>query len=173
VPDGPLNAFQLDFVQRVGHLLAIAAHTARLFDQVLMQSCAMLAQRTRERAQAAREIHDGPLQVLPAMAIKLGSFAKQWALPPAQAQELNAWAGHAQATGDVLRAICAGLRPPVLAEGVVAVVEDAVDRFAEIYTGLTIEVATPEEALPALKTEVVEAVFHVAAETLTNIGKHA
>jgi signal transduction histidine kinase len=167
VPDGTYNAFQLDFVKKAGDLLAMAAHTTRLFDQVRAQSRAMMETRAAERRQVARELHDGPVQVATAIAFKAEVAADKF-----HDDDLTRMAKNARQLTQDLRAICTGLRPLEIDSGLASVIDSAVRRFQETQPDMFIENETEPE-LPAVGARVTEAIYHIATESLTNIGKYA
>jgi signal transduction histidine kinase len=118
-----------------------------------------------------RDIHDGPQQRLVRLQLDLAALQRRAAAGDADAvQELAREAGgHAAAALDELRALSAGVAPPLLQDrGLAAALEglaamSVVPVRCELAPGLDAEVGP----------EVARTVYFTAAELLTNAAKHS
>ncbi|MGH2573835.1 MAG: sensor histidine kinase [Actinomycetota bacterium] len=127
----------------------------------------------QERIRIAGELHDGPIQRLSELGLDIdlahlrlerGQVAGATGVLDEARQEL------AQNI-ESLRRMMAGLRPPALDErGLAAALRDQVEGFARrLGIECSMESAIEERLDPELET----ALYRVAQEALTNIGKHA
>jgi two-component system sensor histidine kinase UhpB len=127
-----------------------------------------------ERQQIARELHDQVGQNLTALGINLSIVLSQ--LPEEMADPLGSRLEDAltlvDETTERVRSVMADLRPPVLDDyGLVAALHWYVERFAE-RTEIAVAVEG-EELDPRLFPRIENALFRIAQEALTNVGKHA
>ena len=116
-----------------------------------------------------RDIHDGPQQRLVRLQMDLAAADRQLDNDPAKARQLIIDATqHAQDALEELRALSRGFAPPILLDrGLVAALESLGDRSA-IPVRVVSEIG--EVKLP---TETERNAYFVAAEAITNAGKHA
>jgi two-component system sensor histidine kinase DegS len=125
-----------------------------------------------ERARLAREIHDGPAQVLANTVMRL-QFVEQMAKhkPEEVGAELARLRGALQDGLQDMRRFIFNLRPASLSDaGLIATIKYYVQDYSE-QTGIQVEVNVPEELVLSSNQELV--VFRVIQEALQNIHKHA
>lgn len=116
--------------------------------------------RERERARIARELHDGAVQDLSALAMTLEP-----------GPETNAAREGMRTVARDLRALAEGLRPPVLDRfGLAVALSDLADRAAGAPTPLEVDLHITGEAPLSVEAELV--LFRVAQEALTNAAAH-
>lgn len=141
------------------------------WDQALRAQ--VITGREQERVRLAREIHDGPAQVLANTLMGLeqcGTFLQNQRL-----DRLGLMLNRLRdATREGLREVrntIADLRPGRLAEhGLVTTMQDYVQRYSEAYnTQVTVEV----DALPRLANEIEIVLYRIVQEALQNAHKHA
>ena len=162
-----------ELLRRVVDAASLTAEMGRLRIGLRLQLAEVESSRARlvragyeERRRIERDLHDGAQQRLVSLGIRLRRV--QRALPR-EAKVLQpaldeAVAEVAQAISD-LRTIAAGVRPPVLDEGLGVALSDLA-RTVPVPT----EVEVADEPLPPT---VEEAAYFVACEALTNSVKHA
>jgi signal transduction histidine kinase len=138
-------------------------------EQELAALSAQLMQvQEEERSRLALDLHDDPLQRAILLAREISETS-----PPLDRARLRA---EADEIISALRAICAGLRPPVLDDfGLVAGLETLVSEArARSELNVSLEVETPNEAeFGRLEPELETALYRVAQEALNNCVKHA
>jgi signal transduction histidine kinase len=126
-----------------------------------------------ERRRVARELHDDIGQALTALVLVLGVI--QDALPAHAERErliLEDATGLAENVMSGLRRVITDLRPPVLDDlGLVPALR-RLGRDLQERAGVSVNVET-DETIGRLPPDVEIALFRVAQEALTNIGKHA
>lgn len=121
-----------------------------------------------ERRRLALDLHDDPLQRAILLAREISDKS-----PPLDRARLRSEADEIIAA---LRAICAGLRPPVLDDfGLVAGLEALVNEArARSELDISLEVEAPNEnGFGRLERELETALYRVAQEALNNCVKHA
>jgi two-component system, NarL family, sensor histidine kinase DegS len=116
----------------------------------------------------ARELHDGVLQDLCALARDLKAFAHDPAAIVHQQETLETYANEAVTT---LRTICHNLRPPFLTNSLPLTLRALVERL-DGRTDAIISFKTNVDALE-LAEETTIAIYRIAQEALTNAIQHA
>ena len=130
-------------------LVVRSRRQANVFRQIARHE---VASREAERARVAREIHDGPLQEVAALARSAD----------ADGEPLRAVAAE-------LRALAAGLRPPALeAFGLVPALEDLAERHALAQPPLRVRVRSELDPGARFAPDAELGVYRVAQEALTN-----
>ncbi len=134
-------------------------------------SAPLLEQRLRQ--QLARELHDGPVQLVSNAAMNLMVVQKHLARNPEQAQqELSSAVGILQRAIQDMRAMLFELRPMVLeSEGLVAAVQELSEHLHQT-TALEIDLeldTPPLDLTPAYETNI----YYIIQEAIQNIVKHA
>lgn len=144
--------------------LVWALRRSRAQAHTLAESRRLLAEaREGERLRVAREIHDGPVQDLHALRLRIGSPSGLLAEPVDQ--EVLAVIGG-------LRAISENLRPPTLdAMGLDVAVHSFIGRFERTYPDIRTDVVVEGEA-PPLDATVALTLFRVVQEAMNNAAQH-
>ena len=135
----------------------------------------LLRSREAERARLARDIHDGPIQALVSLNLRLGLLGETGDLPPEMAQAVGRLRGEVRELIHELRLVCTELRPPMLDTlGLAASLRTYGAAWEQQY-GLPLSLHLPEDeaGLRALPDEVAVNLFRIAQEALTNIARHA
>jgi PAS domain S-box-containing protein len=122
-----------------------------------------------ERQRIAGDIHDDPIQVMAAAAVRL-DMVEGVGLGPADREMIGRAAETVQHAIDRLRHLVFELRPPALdREGLAVAVQDYLDRMATDGIALVLHDEMSHE--PSRETRT--AVFRIVQEALTNVRKHA
>jgi signal transduction histidine kinase len=135
----------------------------------------LLRSREAERARLARDLHDGPLQVLVGLNLQTGLLLSQWgtsASPVTTAlQEIR---GEVQGLLTDLRQVCAELRPPMLDTLGLGAALRALTEDWSAQNGIAVQINLPGDgALHSLPGDVAVNVYRVVQEALSNIARHA
>lgn len=172
------------FQQRIGGLSTLVAVSGEQLDPPgeavagldalkLVARAASIKAQEAERYRLAREIHDGPAQVL-ANAILGLELCEQIArrTPASVVEELVRLKGTVREGLIEVRRFIFDLRPSTLAErGLLVTLQRYVAEYAN-YSGLQVDLALPPElATPAKDDEIT--LFRVVQESLQNVQKHA
>ncbi len=126
----------------------------------------------QERANVARDLHDGVGQHLTALMVGLRNVEAAGDLPSAQqrARELREYA--AEAHGEVRR-LARGLRPVVLEEfGLVPAIERSCEEF-ERTCGVKVVVQCNANQLRRIERGAETALYRIVQEALANVARHA
>jgi signal transduction histidine kinase len=135
----------------------------------------LLRSREDERARLARDLHDGPLQVLVGLNLQTGLLLSQ-----GEGSDLLATTVLKEIRGEVqelltdLRQVCAELRPPMLDTlGLGAALRALAEDWSS-QTGIAVHTDLPADgALRSLPGDVAMNVYRVAQEALSNVARHA
>lgn len=172
------------FQQRIGSLSTLVAVGSDQLDQVadataeldalkLVARAASIRAQEAERYRLAREIHDGPAQVL-ANAILGLELCEQIArrTPASVVDELVRLKSTVREGLIEVRRFIFDLRPSTLAErGLLVTLQRYVAEYAN-YSGIHVDLQLPSElATPAKDDEIT--LFRVVQESLQNVQKHA
>ena len=165
----------------LGNVLLIETLRRQLADIRQIQH-QLLRSREDERARLARDLHDGPLQVLVGMNLQLGmllsSPASSASLPTGEGQGLKepiqSMRHEVRTLLADLRQVCTELRPPMLDTlGLGAALRALADEWSA-QTGLETHLDLPEDAsLRRLPGEAAVNLYRVAQEALSNVARHA
>lgn len=162
----------------LGNVLLIETLRRQLADIRQIQH-QLLRSREDERARLARDLHDGPLQILVGVNLQLGillaSPAPIPSLPIDEGRELiQSLRGEVRTLLTELRLVCTELRPPMLDTlGLGAALRALAEEWTA-QTSLDIHLDLPEdESLRGLPGEVAVNLYRVLQEALTNVARHA
>jgi signal transduction histidine kinase len=165
----------------LGNVLLIETLRRQLTDirQIQRQ---LLRSREDERARLARDLHDGPLQVLVGMNMQLGMLLSSPApissTPTGEGQGIREliqpMRDEVRTLLSELRQVCTELRPPMLDTlGLGAALRALAEEWSG-QTGLEIHLDLPEDvSLRRLSGEVAVNLYRVAQEALSNVARHA
>lgn len=134
----------------------------------------LLRSREEERARLARDLHDGPLQLLAGLNLQLGMLISGSDVEVSLPEELSAMRSEVRSLLAELRQVCAELRPPMLdALGLGAALRALADEWSAQHH-IPVHVEFPANAgLQSLPDEVSVNLYRIAQEALSNIAHHA
>lgn len=127
--------------------------------------------REAERIRTAQDLHDGPVQDLHALGMRLALLAR--GADDGRAEALAAARDEAQRVVVELRRVAEDLRPPALGPfGLAAALRAHAARFADRHSEIDVALDLDDDGR-ALTESVRLALFRVAQEAMTNAAKHA
>ncbi|MDT7858171.1 histidine kinase [Rubrivirga sp. S365] len=127
--------------------------------------------REAERVRTAQDLHDGPVQDLHALRMRLAVLAR--GADDGLRAALAETATEARSVVEELRRVAEDLRPPALGPfGLAAALRAHAARFADRHPGLDVALDLDDDG-QALPEPVRLALFRVAQEAMTNAAKHA
>jgi signal transduction histidine kinase len=173
IPAGHYNFQQVEFVRQAGQIVAVAAETIRLFEAACAMSGQLMQVCDRERTRLARDLHDDPIQQMSLVINGLTCLEKRLQPIDAEASEelLRRKESLQQICGQ-LRDICAGLRSPMLDQGIRWAVAELLQQFedeSEVNVLSTIQV----EDDVSISDAIVMAMQQILEEALHNVRRHA
>jgi signal transduction histidine kinase len=177
---GNFNQNDLHLLESVASFAAIAIENARLHRNVLAERDRVIAAEEQARKELARDLHDGPTQLVASILMSL-DFAKQaWvkdrSLIPAEFDNMFSLASRAS---HQMRTMLFELRPLVLeTSGLQPALEVFLERRQKdigLKPKLTIEVQTnnPNGEMTRFEVKIENTIFAIVQETVNNAIKHA
>ena len=181
-----LDAEDLDILATLAGQAAVAAENVALIETLraqltevkqarddLAEARRRLAEsREAERLRLARELHDGSMQDLHGVRLRLGAITEEID-DDASRMRLATVQGTLLRVIDELRAICRELRPPALAPfGLAAAIRSHAGRFREAHPELEVQVDLMHDG-QTLSQGVRLALFRVYQEAISNVARHA
>jgi signal transduction histidine kinase len=161
-----------DILRVLGHQAALAAQNVRLVEALRAKVAEvegmhrrLLAAREEERAELARELHDGVIQDLVGLRYRLEAFQEAES-STGQAGEIYDRAG---VLIDELRRLCSDLRPPALDQLGLAAALRALAREMTVR-GLPVEICLENLVL---SDAAAIGLYRIAQEALSNTWRHA
>jgi signal transduction histidine kinase len=179
--EGNFTQTDLELLSSIASYAAIAIQNARLHQSVLAERDRVIAAEEEARKKLARDLHDGPTQLVAGIKMSLDfskkALEKEPSLLPkelAYMQELADRATHQ------MRTMLFELRPLVLeTQGLGAALQVFLDRRQQDITGntpklaLKIETDHPSGDISRQDGKVEAAIFAIVQETVNNAIKHA
>ncbi|MCC7358086.1 MAG: hypothetical protein IT317_01315 [Anaerolineales bacterium] len=171
--DAPFDFQEITFVEQAVGASAIAVENIRLFEALQEVAEDRLRVRSAERRELALRLHDEPLQRTYTLAhgLEIATAALPQNHPVldllrAQVEELRRLSNE-------LRDISAGLRPPIMNQGLLLPLKQIIRTFEEKYPDLNFELILALEDEPQVSQQAVDAAYHVVTEALNNVIRHA
>lgn len=176
---GNFTQHDLELLSSIASYAAIAIENARLHENVLAERDRVIAAEEQARRQLARDLHDGPTQLVANIMMKVDFCRKALQKDPSLLpDELDAIQKLAERASRQMRTMLFELRPLVLeTQGLGAAVQVFLDRRQQDVkrTRLRLEVSSqqPGEDIPRQDDKVEAAIFAIVQETVNNALKHA
>lgn len=173
VSDAPFDYQEVGFVERAVGAAAFAGENIRLFEALREVAEQRLRERSKELKQLAFRLHDDPLHRTYTLAHGLETAIAT--LPPdhALADLLRAQLEELRRLSQELRAISAGLRPPIISQGLLLTLSQIVRAFEVSSPAITIELILGTDEEPTISEHALDAAYHVVTEALNNVVRHA
>lgn len=147
----------------------------RQLDEIRETQRQLFRSREEERARLARDLHDGPIQLLVGLNMQLGLLLTAGERENLSvAEELQAMRAEVRRLLAELRQVCVELRPPMLDTlGLGAALRALVEEWlAQSDTSITLDLP-PDGTLRTLPGEVAVNLYRIAQEALSNVARHA
>jgi signal transduction histidine kinase len=134
----------------------------------------LLRSREEERARLARELHDGPLQVLVGLNLQTGLLLARQGDTAPLTNTLREMRGEVQALLAELRQVCTDLRPPMLDTLGLGAALRALAEDWSAQNGIAVQIDLPTDGtLRSIPGDVAVNLYRAAQEALSNIARHA
>ena len=180
--EGQFSQSDLEMLCSVASFAAIAIENARLHESVLAERDRVINAEEQARKTLARDLHDGPIQLVAGAIMRLDFCQRILDKEPARlAKELSLTQKMIEQSMQQMRTTLFELRPLVLeTEGLQAALEIFIDRqqqdiASDHSTKLAFKVETdnPYGQISLLDKKVEAAIFAIVQEAVTNAIKHA
>lgn len=159
---------QAELLQSFAHWTAVVVETRKLYEQ--LQSLALL----EERERIGMDLHDGTIQSIYAVALRLEDCAERLSEP--SSDEVRA--GLDKAMDDLnkvlqdIRSYIFDLRPEVLQGDLESALKDLV-QSVRVNALIDAELEVEGDLNGALTEEQAVSLFHIAQEAVSNVSRHA
>jgi signal transduction histidine kinase len=183
--DGNFSQRDQELLTAIASFAAIAIENARLHESVLAERDRVIEAEERARNELARDLHDGPIQLVAGIVMRL-NFVQQIlsrkADPAMLEKEIPQTISLAEQAIQQMRTTLFELRPLVLeTEGLQPALEIFVERQQQQVKAsgqatrvlLKLEADTPLRQLSRQESKVETAIFAIVQEAVTNAIKHA
>ncbi len=175
---GNFTPHDLELLSSVASYAAIAIDNARLHENVLAERDKVIEVEEQARRELARDLHDGPTQLVAGLMMSLDfckkAFDKDPSLLP---KEFDRMSKVAERASHQLRTALFELRPLVLeAQGFGAALETFVERRQKDIgptPKLRVKIEAPNGELSRQDAKVEATIFAIVQETVNNAIKHA
>jgi len=168
------NGKRLDNVERAVHFLeAIAEHVTPALTNVFLHRRLQVQESAAERARVARELHDGAIQALYGIEMKLEALRRRPTLVADDEEEVTRVRDLVHGEAMSIRELMQALRPIELDENETLpdVLVGIVERFRR-DTGISARFVLEGNAVPLRPTAAIE-LIRIVQESLVNIRKHS
>lgn len=179
--EGNFTQTDLDLLSSIASYAAIAIQNARLHENVLAERDKVVEAEEEARKKLARDLHDGPTQLVAGIKMSLDFSRKALEKDPSLLpKELNYMLELADRATYQMRTMLFELRPLVLeTQGLGAAMQVFIDRRQKDITGetprlsLKVETDNPGGDISRQDGKVEAAIFAIVQETVNNAIKHA
>lgn len=179
--EGNFTQTDLELLSSIASYAAIAIQNARLHENVLAERDKVVEAEEEARKKLARDLHDGPTQLVAGIKMSLDFSRKALEKEPSLLpKELNYMLDLADRATYMMRTMLFELRPLVLeTQGLGAALQVFIDRRQKDITGetprlsLKIETDNPSGDISRQDDKVEAAIFAIVQETVNNAVKHA
>jgi len=152
---------------------AIATENARLYHDLRAERDRIIEAQENVRRELARNMHDGPVQLLAALSMRLETLERlNQVQPEAVPDELDALKALARHAMQDARMLLFELRPVILeTQGLVSALQSYVERLAS--SGRFTPHFEASDSTHRLDPRIEGTIFSIVQEAITNIEKHA
>jgi signal transduction histidine kinase len=173
VPDGYFDSREINFARQVAAAATIASENAELFELLQDQAKEALKVRASERMQLAYRLHDEPLHRMLTMLNHMEQMSSSVSADSLLFAGLAHQKDELKELTREIRDICAGLRPPILNQGLILTLQDIVRAARGNMPDTKVELICDETGEPNIADVALDAVYHVVREALNNVQRHA
>ena len=171
---GAFDAAQLSLLDTIGRQIGLALENGRLYAALREERDRIVTAEEKVRHELARNLHDGPAQIMAAIILNIDMARRQLVSKPERmATELNFIESLAQEANQEVRDLLFNLRPVSLETlGLVVALNQLAERIrahAPYQVHLDVEAMPPGQIDPP----VAGTLFVIVQEALNNIQKHA
>lgn len=171
------NAFTQDHgdvLSMIGIQATIALQNALLYHNLLEEKQRIVDAEEEARKKLARDLHDGPIQGVAAIAMRAGIIQKMLLRQPAEVpDELKKVEDLARQTTKEMRHLLFTLRPLALeSQGLTAALDQLAEKMLELH-GQAVAVRVDPRVERLLDRQQQDVIFYIAEEAVNNARKHA
>ncbi len=163
-----------DLLEMIGHQVVVSIQNARLFQEVRQEKDRILTAQEETRRKLARDLHDGPTQLVAGIAMRLQVAERLLKHRPAEvSEELKRIEELARRATQEIRHMLFTLRPLALeSEGLVCALEQMSDKMKDTFQQ-NVALELDPQAVQLLDLNRQSVVFYLVEEAVNNARKHA
>jgi signal transduction histidine kinase len=171
---GAFNEKSLELLRSFGNEVQLALRMASLYRALLSERDQFGEIQEEARKKLARDLHDGPTQVIAAIAMRTNFARRQLERDPeAASEELEKVEAMARSTTKEIRNMLFSLRPLILeSQGLCAALGQYGDKVWDTH-GQAVLLELNRDVENELSAEAQTALFYIVEEAVTNGLKHA
>ena len=168
------NADRVELLEMIGHQAVIAIQNARLYQDLGEEKERIVMSQEEARKKLARDLHDGPIQSVAAIAMRVDVARHMMARSVSSAgKELGKIEELARRTTKELRHMLFTLRPLALeSEGLISALQAMAEKTLETYQQ-KVRIEVDQSAVDLLELGKQTVIFYLVEEAVTNARKHA
>jgi signal transduction histidine kinase len=158
----------------LGSQAVVAIQNARLYQDVVDERERIIEVQEEARKKLARDLHDGPIQSVSAIAMRINIVQRMLSKDPqAVSDELSHIEDLARRTTKEIRHMLFTLRPLMLeSQGLVAALQSMAEKMKETFSQNLI-VKVDESILESIEMGKQGVIFYIVEESVNNSRKHA
>jgi signal transduction histidine kinase len=168
------NVDRVELLEMIGHQAVIAIQNARLYQNLGEEKERIVMSQEEARKKLARDLHDGPIQSVAAIAMRV-DVARHMMVKdvPSAGNELGKIEDLARRTTKELRHLLFTLRPLALeTEGLVSALQTMAEKTFETYQQ-KVRIEVDQSAVDELELGKQTVIFYLVEEAINNARKHA
>jgi signal transduction histidine kinase len=165
---------RVEILEMIGHQAVIAIQNARLYQDLGEEKERIVMSQEEARKKLARDLHDGPIQSVAAIAMRV-DVARHMMVQnrPSAGNELAKIEDLARRTTKELRHMLFTLRPLALeTEGLISALQTMAEKTLETYQQ-KVRIEVDQSAVDLLELGKQTVIFYLVEEAVTNARKHA
>ena len=168
------NVDRVELLEMIGHQAVIAIQNARLYQDLGEEKERIVMSQEEARKNLARALHDGPIQSVAAIAMRVDVARHMMVRDvPSAGNELGKIEDLARRTTKELRHMLFTLRPLALeTEGLISALQTMAEKTLETYEQ-KVRIEVDQAAVDELELGKQTVIFYLVEESVTNARKHA
>ncbi len=164
----------IELLEMISHQAVIAIQNARLYEELGQEKEHIVQSQEEARKKLARDLHDGPIQSVSAIAMRADVATQILEMDPKQVgDELSKIEDLARRTTKELRHLLFTLRPLALeSEGLISALQAMADKMRDTYQQ-NVQIDMDQAVIKELEVGKQNVIFYLCEEAVNNARKHA
>jgi signal transduction histidine kinase len=165
---------QIELLEMISHQAVIAIQNARLYEELGLEKERIVQSQEEARKKLARDLHDGPIQLVSAIVMRADVASQMVEQEPKQVrEELTKIEDLARRSTKELRHLLFTLRPLALeSEGLIPALQAMADKMRDTYQQ-NVQLEIDQTVVNQLEVGKQNVIFYLCEEAVNNARKHA